>query len=132
MPSTIRRSSSQAQDAWAKAHDSAVEKYGEGERAVRTALSALKNKFEEVGDRWQNKRGGTKVRSGAQARKRTPRAGRRPAKTAEGVDAGASKDHLYQVAKDLGIEGRSSMTKNELVTAIKKANRRKTAQSRKK
>jgi cation transport regulator ChaB len=132
MPSTIRRSSSRAQDTWAKAHDSAVEQYGEGERAHRTAFSALKHTFEKVGDRWRRKRGGAKGPSDAQARKSTPEARRRPAKTAEGVDAGASKQHLYQVAKELNIQGRSSMTKDELVDAIKKANRRKTAQSRKK
>jgi cation transport regulator ChaB len=132
IPSTIRRSASQARDTWAKAHDSAVEKYGEGERAYRTAYSALKHKFEKVGDRWRRKPGGAKGPSDTQARKSTPQARRRPAKTAEGVDANASKEHLYQVAKELGVHGRSSMNKNELVAAIKKANRRKSAQARKK
>jgi cation transport regulator ChaB len=130
MPSTIRRSPAEAQDTWVKAHDSAVEQYGEGERAHRTAFSALKHKFEKVGDRWRRKRGGAKGPSDAQARKSTPQSRRSPAKTAEGVDANASKEHLYQVAKDLGIEGRSSMNKSQLVNAIKKANRRKTAQAR--
>jgi cation transport regulator ChaB len=131
MPSTIRRSPAEAQDTWVKAHDSAVEQYGEGERAHRTAFSALKHKFEKVGDRWQKKRGGAKGPSDAQARKSTPQSRRRPTKTAEGVDANASKQHLYEVAKDLGVQGRSSMNKSELVDAIKKANRRKTAQARK-
>lgn len=131
LPSTIRRSSTEAQDTWVKAHDSAVEQYGEGERAHRTAYSALKHKFEKVGDRWRKKRGGAKGPSDAQARKSTPQARRSPVKTAEGVDANASKEHLYEVAKELGVEGRSSMNKSQLVTAIKKANRRKTAQSRK-
>lgn len=130
MPSTVRRSPQEAQDTWVKAHDSAVEQYGEGERAHRTAYSALKHKFEKVGDRWRRKSGGAKGPSDAQARKSTPQARRRPARTAEGVDAHASKEHLYGVARELGIEGRSSMTKNQLVDAIKKANRRKTAQSR--
>jgi cation transport regulator ChaB len=131
MPSTIRRSPAEAQDTWVKAHDAAVEQYGEGERAHRTAFSALKHKFEKVGDRWRKKRGGAKGPSDAQARKSTPQSRRSPAKTAEGVDANASKEHLYEVAKDLGIEGRSSMNKSQLVDAIKKANRRKTAQARK-
>src|SRR4051794_33168555 len=131
MPSTIRRSSTEAQDTWAKTHDSAAEQYGEGERAHRTAFSALKHKFEKVGDRWRRKRGGAKGPSDTQARKSTPQSRQRPAKTAEGVDANASKEHLYEVAKELGIAGRSTMNKNELVNAIKKANRRKTAQSRK-
>jgi cation transport regulator ChaB len=131
LPSTIRRSPKEAQDTWAKAHDSAVGQYGEGERAHRTAYSALKHKFEKIGDRWRRKRGGAKGPSDAQASKSTPQSRRRPAQTAEGVDANASKQHLYEVAKELGIAGRSSMTKSQLVDAIKKANRRKTDQSRK-
>lgn len=55
MPSTIRRSSKQAQNTWAKAHDSAVETYGEGERAHRTAFAALKHSYEKVGDHWEHK-----------------------------------------------------------------------------
>lgn len=131
MPSTIRRSPKEAQDTWVKAHDSAVEQYGEGERAHRTAFSALKHKFEKAGDRWRKKSGGRKGPSDRQAAKDTPQARSRPAKTAEGVDANASKQHLYEMAKELGVEGRSSMTKDQLVDAIKKANRRKTAQARK-
>ena len=55
MPSTLRRSSSKAQRTWAKAHDNAVETYGEGERAHRTAFAALKHSFEKKGDRWVEK-----------------------------------------------------------------------------
>ncbi|HEU4426809.1 MAG TPA: ChaB family protein, partial [Pilimelia sp.] len=55
MPSTIRRSPKKAQETWAKAHDSAVESYGEGERSHRTAFSALKHSFEKVGDHWEPK-----------------------------------------------------------------------------
>ncbi|MFD0851629.1 Rho termination factor N-terminal domain-containing protein, partial [Actinomadura adrarensis] len=51
-------------------------------------------------------------------------------KTAGGVDANASKQHLYDMAKKLDISGRSSMSKQELVQAIQKANRRKTAKAR--
>ena len=50
LPSTIRRSGKKAQRTFAKAHDSAVETYGEGERANRTAFSALKHTHEKVGD----------------------------------------------------------------------------------
>jgi hypothetical protein len=46
------------------------------------------------------------------------------------VDANASKSHLMDVAKKLDISGRSRMKKDELVEAIKKANNRKTRQSR--
>ncbi|HEX2045754.1 MAG TPA: ChaB family protein, partial [Gaiellaceae bacterium] len=52
MPDTIRRSSQKAQRTWAKAHDAAVAQYGEGERAHRTAFSALKHSFQKKGDRW--------------------------------------------------------------------------------
>ena len=50
--------------------------------------------------------------------------------TAEGVDAKASKKHLYEIAQRLDVPGRSTMDKDELVDAIKKANRRETARSR--
>ena len=46
------------------------------------------------------------------------------------MDANASKTHLMDVAKRLDISGRSRMTKDELVTAIQKANNRKTASAR--
>jgi len=127
MPSTIQRSPKKAQRTWAEAHDSAVDEYGEGERAHRTAYSALKHGFEKVGDHWEGKDG--KGPSDKQAEK-SGAAARRGGKTAEGVDANASKSHLYDVAKKLDIVGRSTMNKSELVDAIKKANRKQTRKSR--
>jgi len=127
MPSTIQRSPKKAQRTWAGAHDSAVDEYGEGERAHRTAYSALKHGFEKVGDHWEGKDG--KGPSDKQAEK-SGAAARRGGKTAEGVDANASKSHLYDVAKKLDIVGRSTMNKSELVDAIKKANRKQTRKSR--
>ena len=124
LPSTIRRSPKKAQRTWSKAHDSAVKEYGEGERAHRTAFSALKHSFEKVGDHWE-----AKDRKGPSDKKAAGGRGSK-AKTAEGVDANASKEHLQQVAKRLGVKGRSKMKKTELVDAIKKANRRATAKSR--
>jgi hypothetical protein len=118
MPSTLRRSPRKAQDTWAKTHDAAVEQYGEGERSHRTAFSALKHSFEKVGDHWEPKR--QRGPSDAQAARTRPRGS---GSTAEGVDANASKAHLYQVATRLGVQGRSRMSKPELVEAIKKANR---------
>ncbi len=56
VPSTLKRSSKKAQETYAKTHDSAVEQYGEGERAHRTALAALKRTHEKRGDRWVAKR----------------------------------------------------------------------------
>ena len=104
MPGTLKRSPKKAQDTYVAAHDSAVEQYGEGERAHRTAFSAVKHSFEKVGDHWEPK--GRKGPSDAKA------AGGRdtPKKTAGGVDANASKDHLLKVAKKLDVSGRSSMS----------------------
>src|SRR3712207_1018008 len=124
MPDTLKRSPKKAQRTWAKTHDSAVESYGEGERAHRTAFSALKHSFEKVGDHWEPKK--RKGPSDPQAE--GGRGTNRP--TAEGVDANASKSHLLDVAKRLDIRGRTRMTKADLVEAIKKANRRVTARSR--
>ncbi|MEJ2853923.1 MULTISPECIES: ChaB family protein [unclassified Saccharothrix] len=124
LPSTVARSPKKAQRTWIKAHDSAVETYGEGERAHRTAFSALKHSFEKVGDHWEPK--DHKGPSDKQAARSTPKQG----KTAGGVDANASKQHLYDLAKRLDVPGRSSMTKQQLVEAIKKANNRKTAKAR--
>jgi cation transport regulator ChaB len=126
MPGTLKRSPAKAQDTYAKAHDSAVAEYGEGERAHRTAFAAVKHSFEKVGDHWEPK--AKKGPSDAKA------AGGRAtkAKTAGGVDANASKEHLLGVAKKLDISGRSRMTKAELVDAIQKANARSSSRARKK
>jgi len=124
LPSTLQRSPKKAQETWSKSHDSAVETYGEGARAHRTAFSALKHSFEKVGDHWEPK--GRRGPSDAQAKggRNTNR------KTQEGVDAGASKKHLMDVAGKLDIRGRSRMSKDQLVDAIKRANRKRTAKAR--
>jgi ChaB/Rho termination factor, N-terminal domain len=129
MPSTLQRSPKKAQRTWGKAHDNAVEEYGEGERAHRTAFSALKHSFEKVGDHWEPKEGGKKGPSDKQAAKKGGPA-RKGGRTAEGVDANATKSHLMDVAKKLDVTGRSRMTKDELVEAIKKANARSTRKAR--
>jgi cation transport regulator ChaB len=127
LPSTLKRSPERARTIWSEAHDSAVESYGEGERAHRTAFAALKHEFEKVGDHWEPK--GRRGPSDRQASKRTP-SSRRSGETAGGVDANASKDHLYGVARKLGIGGRSRMTKEELVDAIQRENARRTRAAR--
>ncbi|SFC66179.1 Rho termination factor, N-terminal domain [Nocardioides terrae] len=127
LPSTLERSSKKAQRTWIEAHDSAVDEYGEGERAHRTAFSALKHGFEKVGDHWEPK--DKKGPSDKQAAK-SGAAARRGGSSAEGVDANASKAHLMDIARKLDISGRSTMRKDELVEAIKKANRRKSAKAR--
>ncbi|OIJ25266.1 ChaB family protein [Nocardioides luteus] len=127
LPSTLQRSTRKAQETWSEAHDSAVEQYGEGERAHRTAYAALKHGFEKVGDHWESKR--HRGPSDRQAAK-SGSAARRGGETAGGVDANASKSHLYGVAKRLDIRGRSTMTKDELVEAIRKANDKRTRKAR--
>ncbi len=129
MPSTLQRSPKKAQRTWGKAHDNAVEQYGEGERAHRTAFSAVKHSFEKVGDHWEEKEGGKKGPSDDQAASKGSRA-RKGGPTAGGVDANATKSHLMDVARELDVTGRSRMTKDELVEAIQKANDRKTRQAR--
>jgi cation transport regulator ChaB len=125
IPSTIQRSGEKAQETWAKAHDSAVDSYGEGERAHRTAFSALKHTHEKVGDHWEPK--AENGPSDEQAA-RGNRSGDLP--TAGGVDANASKKHLQDLARRLDVKGRSKMDKDELVHAIQKANDRATAKAR--
>lgn len=124
VPSTLKRSSKKAQETYAKTHDSAVEQYGEGERAHRTAFAAVKHSFEKVGDHWEPK--AEKGPSDAKA------AGGRDTKaeTAGGVDANASKEHLMDLARRLDVTGRSTMTKAELVDALQKANDKKTREAR--
>ncbi|MGI8667706.1 MAG: ChaB family protein [Jatrophihabitans sp.] len=129
LPSTIQRSPKKAQETWGATHDSAVEQYGEGERAHRTAFAALKHTFEKVGDHWEPKDDGRKGPSDAQAA-RTGAAARRGGPTAEGVDTHASKAHLLELAKRLDVRGRSRMTKAELIEALQQANRRATDRAR--
>jgi cation transport regulator ChaB len=128
MPSTLKRSPQKAQDTYVKTHDSAVETYGEGARAHRTAFAAVKHSFEKVGDHWEPKEGGRKGPSDPQAERGRDQP---VARTARGVDANASKEHLMDVAKRLDVSGRSRMTKDELVDAIQKANDKATAEARK-
>ena len=126
MPSTLKRSPKKAQDTYAKTHDSAVEQYGEGERAHRVAYGALKHTYEKVGDHWERKEGGRKGPSDPRSARPRGQGGR----GGEGVDEHASKEHLYDVAKRLGVDGRSRMSKAELLDAVRKANRSKTRQAR--
>ncbi|MFO7177535.1 MAG: ChaB family protein [Pseudomonadota bacterium] len=120
IPSTLRRSPSKAQRTWVKAHDNAVERYGEGERAHRTAFAALKRTFKKQGGRWipKDRRGPSDPRS-AQPTTEAKRRGQ--GETFGGVDYyGSSKQELYQQAKDLRIAGRSRMSKEQLARAIAK------------
>jgi ChaB/Rho termination factor, N-terminal domain len=126
LPSTLKRSPEKAQETWIQTHDSAVQEYGEGERAHRTAFSSLKHSFEKVGDHWETKEDGHKGPSDEQS----ARPGRTPGDSFGGVDANASKKHLLEIARRLGIRGRSTMRKKELAAAIQRANDRETAKAR--
>jgi len=128
LPSTLERSDEHAQDIWQETHDSAVEQYGEGERAHRTAFASLKDSYEKVGDRWEPK--DTTGPSDERSEQPTRAAVEGRGETHGGVNANASKKHLYEVAKKLDIDGRSKMDKDELVSAIEKANDRETRQAR--
>jgi len=124
IPSTLQRSDEHAQVIFAHAHDSAEESYGEGERANRVAWAAVKHSYEKVGDHWEAKEEKGPSDAPAAGGYETDRP------TAGGVDANASKAHLLDIAKRLGIKGRSTMTKDELVQAIGKANDRETRKAR--
>lgn len=128
LPSTLQNSSGKAQRTFTKAYDAAIDQYGDERRAHQVAFAALKHTHEKVGDKWKRKDRGRKGPSDARAA--GGRDTNRP--TAGGVDANASKRHLYDLAKQLKIPGRSSMSKPELVAALQKANDRATARSREK
>ena len=128
LPSTLRNSGGKAQRTFAKAYDAAIDQYGDEARAHQVAFSALKHTHEKVGDKWKKKDKGRKGPSDARAEE-----GRGSSKpTAGGVDANASKQHLYVQAKQLDVAGRSKMSKSQLVEALQKANARTSAKSLKK
>lgn len=115
MPQTIKKSPAKAQRTYSETLESAEEEYGKGERASRTAYSALKHSFEKVGDHWEPK--DEKGPSDDHA------AGGRNAKgeTAGGVDVkGHTRDELVERAKKAGVTGYSHMNKTELGQAIAK------------
>jgi len=117
LPSTLKRSPAKAQRTYAKTHDAAVKQYGEGERAHRTAIASLKHSFEKVGDHWEPKK--QKGPSDPRATKSTREKREGRGETFGGVDYyGRSRDELYERARELGIEGRSKMSKRELARAI--------------
>lgn len=124
LPSTLERSDQKAQDTFAKTYDSAMDEYGNEQRAAQTAYASLKHTYEKVGDHWEPKD------SKGPSDKKAEEGRRSNAKTAGGVDANATKEHLYDVASKLEITGRSRMTKDELVEAIQKANEKETRKSR--
>lgn len=124
LPSTLARSDQKAQDTFSKVYDSALDQYHEEGRASRTAYSALKHTYEKVGDHWEPKD------EPGPSDERAEMGGLGDERTAGGVDANATKEHLYEVAQRLDIEGRSTMNKDELVDAILHENDKRTRKSR--
>lgn len=127
LPSTLERSGKRARDTWSAAHAAAVEQYGGGQRAHRTAWAALKHTYEKVGDHWEPKEGG---RRGPSDRQAAEGGADTDLGTAGGVDTVATKEHLHRIATRLDVTGRSRMTKAGLVEAIQAADDRETARSR--
>jgi len=124
LPSTLQRSDEKAQATYAKTHDSALETYDGDERAAnQVAFAALKHTHEKVGDHWEPKDEYGPSDEQAAGNRGTDR------ETAGGVDANASKKHLYALATRLEIKGRSTMSKDELVEALQKANARASARA---
>jgi cation transport regulator ChaB len=129
LPSTLKRSPEKVRDTYEKALDSAEEQYeGNEERAHRTAWAAVKHVAEKRGDHWEEKDeyGPSDERSARGGR--FAREGR--GQTAGGVDAGKTKDELMDDARAADIAGRSTMTKDELVDALRRHNDRATAEAR--
>jgi cation transport regulator ChaB len=129
LPSTLARSPEKAQRTYLETLESAEKTYdGDEERAHRAAFAAVKHSFEKVGDHWEPKDHKGPSDSQAERGGQAARAG--TGETHEGVDANAGKAHLLDVARRLDIPGRSKMSKDELVDAIERANRRETARAR--
>lgn len=114
LPGTLQRSPGKAKRTYRKALESAHETYDDEERAHRVAYAALKHSFEKVGDHWEPK--DEKGPSDERAKSTGPNP---EGETAGGVDVeGNSKKELYERARELGVQGRSKMDKQELGQAI--------------
>jgi cation transport regulator ChaB len=119
LPGTLERSPKKIQDTYEKTLDSANEQYDSEERAHRTAWSAVKHIAEKRGDHWELK--DEPGPSDPQAAKGGREARERPSRTYGGVDVeGSTKEELYERAKALDVDGRSTMSKEELAEAIAK------------
>ena len=122
LPAPLRRSPAKAKRTFRETRDAALERYGDEERAYRTAYAALKHSFERVEGGWVEK--AEKGPSDPQAKLggRAAREGRR--ETYGGVDVeGNTKAELYERARKLDVAGRSRMSKTELAKAIARKQR---------
>lgn len=124
LPATLQRSDSKAQRTYAQTLDSAEDQYDDAARTHQTAWAAVKHTHEKVGDHWEPKD------QAGPSDERAEGEDTRSGETADGVDANSTKEHLYGIAQRLEIDGRSEMTKDELVDAIRSANDRATRKAR--
>lgn len=97
LPGTVARSGKKARRTFAHAHDSALQEYGNEKQARKVAYAALKQTHRKSGDRWK----------------------KRKAQDDAGVGMDWSKAALYDAATELDIGGRSTMSKRDLVQAIR-------------
>jgi len=116
LPQTLQRSPDKVARTYAKTLDSAEEQYDSEERAHRTAWSAVKQVAEKKGDHWE-----LKDEPGASDEAFDPKGG---------IDATKTKEELLDDAREADIEGRSDMTKDELVDALAEHSRRETDRAR--
>ena len=94
----MQRSGTKAQQTFAQTYDSAIDQYdGDEQRAHQVAFASLKHTHEKVGDHWEPKDEYGPSDAQAEGGKNTSRP------TAGGVDANASKRHLYELATRLGV-----------------------------
>jgi cation transport regulator ChaB len=100
LPSTLERSSEKVKRTYMEALDAAHREYGEEARAHRVAWSAVKHIAEKKGDRWVLKD-----------------------RTHGGGTESKPKRELYEDARRAGVEGRSRMSKHELVEALERDRR---------
>jgi Rho termination factor, N-terminal domain len=103
-------------------HTDAHARQQRGASAHRTAFAAVKHIAEKRGDHWELKdEPGPSDPQSAQS----GRAARdRPKEAFGGVDVfGNTKEELYERARELGVEGRSRMSKRELARAIARKQR---------
>jgi cation transport regulator ChaB len=119
LPDTLERSPKKVQRTYEKTLESAHEEYDSEERAHRTAWAAVKHVAKKEGDHWELK--DQKGPSDPQAKQGGRQARDNPRKTAGGIDVeGATRDELYERAKDMKISGRSQMSKRELAEAVRR------------
>jgi len=109
IPSTLERSPDKVQRTYEKTLDSAHDQYDDEERAHRTAWASVKNVAEKKGDHWE-------VKDDSGDSDGSSDSGGSGSSSGSGGEV--TKQELYDRAKELGVEGRSNMSKDELQRAV--------------